>query len=444
MTFEELNLSDDLLRALEDQGYETPTPIQEQAIPALLDGRDILAIAQTGTGKTAAFSLPVLEHIANDDAYKGRRRIKALVVTPTRELAAQIGENFEAYAKYMDVGHTVIFGGVKQSRQVKRINRGVDILVATPGRLLDLENQGLIDLSHIAYLILDEADRMLDMGFVNDIKRIIKLLPKKRQNLLFSATMPPKIAEFATSLLHDPVRVSVTPEETTVEAITQKVMFVTKSNKKRLLPWLVEELDIHRSIVFSRTKHGANRIVKQLIKEGVNAAAIHGNKSQGARTRALKAFKEGEVNLLVATDIASRGIDIESVEYVINFDLPNIEESYVHRIGRTGRAGKRGIALSFCEGGEEGGFLRDIERLIGFNIEVDDSHPFHCEECIPEENATGKKKKKRNRSKNRGDQARAQRGENPNKKKSGNRNRNRGRGRGNNAKAKQNTKTKKD
>lgn len=394
MTFEDLDLIDALLDAVKDHGYEHPTPIQEQAIPPLLEGRDVLAIAQTGTGKTAAFSLPVIQHIATDKKYTGRRRIKALVVTPTRELAAQIGDNFEAYSKYLEINHTVIFGGVKQGRQVKRINRGVDVLVATPGRLLDLENQGLLDLGYVDFLVLDEADRMLDMGFVNDVKRIIKLLPKDRQNLLFSATMPKKIAEFAGTILKNPIRVAITPEEKTVDAIEQKVMFVSKADKKRLLPWLVKELDIQRSIVFSRTKHGANRIVKQLAKEDIHAAAIHGNKSQGARTRALREFKEGDVNILVATDIASRGIDIDSVEYVINFDLPNIEESYVHRIGRTGRAGREGVAISFCEQ-EEGGFLRDIERLIGFEIRVDTEHPFHDEASIPAENATGKKKKKK-------------------------------------------------
>ncbi len=426
MTFEELNLSDDLLKALDEYGYENPTPIQEQAIPPLLEGKDVLAVAQTGTGKTAAFSLPVIQHIANAGTQTGRRRIKALVVTPTRELAAQIGENFEAYSKYLDVKHTVIFGGVKQGRQVKRIERGIDVMVATPGRLLDLENQGLLDLGYIEFLVLDEADRMLDMGFVNDIKRIIKLLPKKRQNLLFSATMPKKIAEFAKTLLTNPVSVSVTPEETTVEAISQKVMFVSKGNKKRLLPWLIQELDIQRSIVFSRTKHGANRIVKQLAKDEIHAAAIHGNKSQGARTRALKAFKDGEINILVATDIASRGIDIDSVEYVINFDLPNIEESYVHRIGRTGRAGRRGDAISFCEE-EEGGYLRDIEKVIGFKIDVDEDHPFHDPSCIPAANATAqKKKKKKNRNRGQG-QRQGGGGGNSN---SNNRRRGGGRGRG--------------
>ncbi len=396
--FEELDLLDDILDALDDAGYEEPTPIQQQAIPPLLEGRDVLGIAQTGTGKTAAFSLPVLQHIAETETGKGKRRIRALIVTPTRELAAQIGESMKGYGKYLNVKHTVIFGGVKQGRQVDALRRGVDILIATPGRLLDLENQGHLSLSDVDFFVLDEADRMLDMGFINDIKKLLKLLPKQKQNLLFSATMPESIEDLAGSFLSKPVKVEIAPEEPTVEAIEQKVMFTSKADKKRLLPWIVDEYDMERAIVFTRTKHGANRLVKELSKKGVNAAAIHGNKSQNSRTRALQNFKDGEIRLLVATDIASRGIDIDELDFVVNYDLPNEEESYVHRIGRTGRAGRDGIAISFCEK-EEGAYLRDIERLIGFEIEVDEDHPYHDASAIPSEHDSKAKKKKRDRQK---------------------------------------------
>ena len=396
MKFENLDLIDDLLDALDDAGYEEPTPIQQQAIPPLLEGRDVLGVAQTGTGKTAAFALPVLQHIAESQSDKGKRKIRALVVSPTRELAAQIGASFESYGKYLNIKHTVIFGGVKQGRQVEALRRGVDILVATPGRLLDLQNQGFINLGDVDFFVLDEADRMLDMGFINDIKKLLKLLPKKKQNLLFSATMPQSIAQLAGDFLDRPVKVSITPEEPTVEAIEQRVMFTSKSDKKRLLPWLVKELDMERAIVFTRTKHGANRLVKDLSKDGIEAAAIHGNKSQGARTRALQAFKDGEIQLLVATDLASRGLDIDELEFVVNHDLPNEPESYVHRIGRTGRAGRNGMAISFCEK-DEGAYLRDIERLIGFDIKADEDHPFHDAGAVPHPDDSGEKKKKRDR-----------------------------------------------
>ena len=382
LSFQALNLIEELLDAIADAGYDEPTPIQTRAIPPLLEGRDVLGIAQTGTGKTAAFALPVLQRIAATDVPDGRRPITSLVVTPTRELAAQIGESFENYGKYLDISATVIFGGVKQGSQVAVLKRGVDILVATPGRLLDLIGQGYIDISKVGFFVLDEADRMLDMGFIHDVRQLLKLLPQKRQNLLFSATMPETISQLAGSFLRDPVTISVTPEEPTVEAIDQSVMFVSKDDKKRLLPWLIDEQQISRAIVFTRTKHGANRLVKQLASHGVNAAAIHGNKSQSARTRALDGFKGGEIDILVATDLASRGLDIDAVEHVINYDLPNEQEVYVHRIGRTGRAGKDGTAISFCEG-EEGAYLRDIEKLIGFSIPIVDDHPFHDPTAIP-------------------------------------------------------------
>ena len=379
--FTSFGLSEPLLRAIASEGYRTPTPVQMEAIPPLLEGRDVLGIAQTGTGKTAAFALPVLQAKCRDSRRGQRRVLRTLVLTPTRELAAQIDERFGAYGAFIDVQHRVIFGGVSQVPQVRALQRGLDILVATPGRLLDLVGQGHVDLSQIEFFVLDEADRMLDMGFINDIKKVLKLLPSRRQNLLFSATMPKSIATLAGSFLRDAVRIEVTPEEMTVEAVEQRVMYVDKANKRHLLAALIKQHRVNRGIVFTRTKHGANRLVKQLAQADIDSIAIHGNKSQGARTRALAGFKNGSVPILVATDIASRGIDVEGVTHVFNFDLPNEPESYVHRIGRTARAGKSGVALAFCDD-TEGGYLKDIERLTGTPIEVDLEHAFHSVEAM--------------------------------------------------------------
>jgi ATP-dependent RNA helicase RhlE len=375
-SFDALGLSEPLLRALKSCGYETPTPIQDKAIPPLLEGRDLLGGAQTGTGKTAAFALPILQHMSASQP-RGRRKIRALLLTPTRELAAQIGDSFESYGRYLDLRHQVIFGGVKQFHQVRTLEKGVDILVACPGRLLDLHGQGFIDLSGVEYFVLDEADRMLDMGFVHDVRRVLKLLPRRRQNLLFSATMPASIVKLAGSFLNDPVQVEVNPQSSTVERIDQCVMFVEKASKRRLLSWIIRKGEVEQAIVFTRTKHGANRLVQHLEKDGIEARAIHGNKSQGARTKALDAFRSGELAILVATDVASRGIDVDGVSHVFNYDLPNEPESYVHRIGRTGRAGRAGIAIAFCDGAE-GEFLRDIEKLTGQEIPVDGDHPWHA------------------------------------------------------------------
>ena len=381
MNFKELNLIPPLLRAIEDAGYERPTPIQEQSIPPLLEGRDVLGCAQTGTGKTAAFSLPILQHLAESPG-QGRRAIRALVLTPTRELAAQIGESFASYGEHLNLRHLVIFGGVNQNPQVRALRAGIDILVATPGRLLDLVGQGVLSLSNVDFFVLDEADRMLDMGFINDVKKVLKLLPREKQNLLFSATMPKTIAQLAGSFLHDPVTVEVTPESKTVDRIEQKVMFVDRTDKKLLLADLIFNLEVSRAIVFTRTKHGANRLVKQLDRADIRAAAIHGNKSQAARTRALEGFREGNIPILVATDIASRGIDVDDVTHVFNYDLPNEPESYVHRIGRTGRAGREGLAISFCDE-TEGAYLRSIEKLTGDAIPVDLDHEYHSAAAIP-------------------------------------------------------------
>ena len=379
--FESLGLSKQLLQSVIKEGYTAPTPVQEQAIPLLLKGHDVLGVAQTGTGKTAAFALPVLQILARKEV-KGRRKIRTLVLTPTRELAAQINERFAAYSEHLSIYHQVIFGGVSQKPQVKSLKRGIDILVATPGRLLDLIDQGFIDLESIEFFVLDEADRMLDMGFIRDIKKVIKLLPKKRQNLLFSATMPTSIADLANSFLNDAVMIDLSPEEITVERIEQSVMFVEKQYKINLIIDIINENQIKRGIIFTRTKHGANRLVKKLDRSGIESAAIHGNKSQGARTRALAAFRNGDIPLLVATDIASRGIDIEGVTHVFNYDLPNEPESYVHRIGRTGRAGKNGVAYAFCDESESG-YLVGIQRLIGKQITQFKDHPYHFSKAIP-------------------------------------------------------------
>ena len=376
MTFDDLEIIEPIRKALRDEGYTRPTPIQEQSIPILLKGKDLLASAQTGTGKTAAFAIPIIQHLVQDQSRRrGPRTIKALIVTPTRELAIQIEESFTAYGRFTDVKNMVIFGGVKQGAQTQALRQGVDVLIATPGRLLDLMNQGFITLKHIEYFVLDEADRMLDMGFIHDIRKIIAKLPTKRQSLFFSATMPPDIVSLSRKILGNPEKVVVKPEQTTAERVEQAIYFVSKKSKSKLLTHLLQTEPIDSVLVFSRTKHGANKIVKTLGKAGINAEAIHGNKSQGARQRALGNFKSGDTNVLVATDIAARGIDVEELSYVINYDLPNVPETYVHRIGRTGRAGASGFAWSFCDG-EERTYLRDIQKTIDQRIPVVDEHPF--------------------------------------------------------------------
>lgn len=375
MTFENLNLVEPILKALQEEGYETPTPIQGEAIPIVLKGNDLLGCAQTGTGKTAAFSIPILQNLYKRGIQKGRREIKALVLTPTRELAIQIGESFAAYGRYTGVNHVVIFGGVSQVPQVDTLRRGVDVLIATPGRLLDLVNQCLIQLKTLEYFVLDEADRMLDMGFIHDIKRILPLLPQKRQTLFFSATMPPEIAKLADTILHHPEKVAVTPPASTVDMIEQSVYYVEKSDKKDLLIELLSNPEIGSALVFSRTKYGADKIARFLNKAGISADAIHGEKSQTARQRALSNFKDHKIKVLVATDIAARGIDVEELAYVFNNDLPEVPETYVHRIGRTGRAGHSGIAVSFCSS-DEMPLLQDIEKLIGKKIPLVREHSF--------------------------------------------------------------------
>ncbi|MEE4256892.1 MAG: DEAD/DEAH box helicase [Bacteroidales bacterium] len=376
MTFKELHLVEPILKALEEQGYTNPTPIQEQSIPILLRGKDLLGCAQTGTGKTAAFAIPILQHLyLNKLNNKGKRTMKALIVTPTRELAIQIADNFSIYGKYTGIKNTVVFGGVKQAMQVQALKNGVDVLVATPGRLLDLMDQGYISLSDIEYSVLDEADRMLDMGFIHDIRKIIAKLPAKRQSLFFSATMPPDIVRLSEKILGNPEKVSVQPEQATAEKVDQAVYFVTKKGKTNLLIHILQSEPIDSVLIFSRTKYGANNIVKLLAKSRIEAEVIHSNKSQSSRQRALGNFKSGKTKVLVATDIAARGIDVEDISYVINYDLPNISETYIHRIGRTGRANASGIALSFCNM-EERAYLRDIEKLISQKIRVIEEHPF--------------------------------------------------------------------
>ena len=373
MKFRELGLIDPLVKALEKQGYTDPTPIQEGAIPPALAGRDVLGCAQTGTGKTCAFATPILQRL--NGRTPNPRVIRALILTPTRELAIQIQDSFEAYGCYLSLRSAVIFGGVGQQPQVDKIRQGLDILVATPGRLLDLHGQGLLDLNHIEIFVLDEADRMLDMGFIHDVRRVIKLLPQKKQTLFFSATMPPEVMDLVNSLLRDYARVAVDPVSSPVEVIRQSLYYVDKANKTKLLAWLLEEQNIPSALVFSRTKHGANRIAQDLNKRGISAAAIHGNKSQTARVQALNDFKAGRVRVLVATDIAARGIDIDQLPCVFNYNLPDVPETYVHRIGRTGRAGHEGIAISFCQFDEQEE-LKGIEKLLGRKISVVADHPF--------------------------------------------------------------------
>ena len=373
MTFRELGLSAPILTALEEQGYEKPSPIQQQAIPPALAGRDILGCAQTGTGKTCAFAAPILQRLSGNPA--PGRPIRALILTPTRELAIQIDESIRDYGRHLALRHAVIFGGVGQNPQVEALGRGVDILVATPGRLMDLYQQGFVKLDQLEIFVLDEADRMLDMGFIHDVKKILKWLPRRKQTMLFSATMPPEIAELVNSLLHDPVRVAVDPVSSPVEAIQQSVYFVDKNNKTKLLAYLIRELDVKNALVFTRTKHGANKVARDLAKAGITAAAIHGNKSQTARQQALADFKAGRIRCLVATDIAARGLDIEELSHVFNYNLPEVPETYVHRIGRTGRAGREGAAVAFCDFGEKP-LLRDIEKLMGRTVPVVEDHPY--------------------------------------------------------------------
>ena len=376
MTFKDLGLIEPIQKALDDQGYTTPTPIQEQSIPILLRNKDLLGCAQTGTGKTAAFSIPILQQLYNHIKLSARqRKIKALVVTPTRELAIQIGESFTAYGKYTGIKNTVIFGGVKQGAQVQALKQGIDILVATPGRLLDLMQQGFITLRDIEYFVLDEADQMLDMGFIHDIRKIIAKLPSKRQSLFFSATMPSSIVALSQKILGKYEKVTIKPKQATAEKVDQAVYFVSKKAKIKLLTHLLETKVTGSTLVFSRTKHGANKIVKLLDRTNIKAEAIHGNKSQGARQKALENFKSGETKVLIATDIAARGIDVSELAFVINYDLPNIPETYVHRIGRTGRAKASGIALSFCDK-DERPYLQRIQKLIRQNILVIKEHPF--------------------------------------------------------------------
>ena len=373
MAFKKLDIIQPILSALSTEGYTTPTPIQQQSIPIILERKDLLGCAQTGTGKTAAFAIPILQILyTQKHVSKG---ISVLILTPTRELAIQIGESFEAYGRHTNITHTVIFGGVSQMHQVNALKRGVDILIATPGRLLDLMDQGFIDLRHLEIFVLDEADRMLDMGFIHDVKKVITKIPAKRQTLFFSATMPAEIQSLADSLLTNPEKVSVTPPSSTVDAIDQSLYYVNKGDKPSLLLYLLKNPDIVTALVFTRTKHGADKVVKILQKENITAAAIHGNKSQNARQLALNNFKEGKLRVLVATDIAARGIDIDELTHVFNFDLPNVPETYVHRIGRTGRAGNTGISISFCDV-EERGELKDIIKVIGKLIPLVAEHPF--------------------------------------------------------------------
>ncbi|MDA9668792.1 DEAD/DEAH box helicase [Flavobacteriaceae bacterium] len=404
MIFEDLKLEDPILKAIEKQGYTNPTPIQEQAIPILLNGHDLLGVAQTGTGKTAAFGIPILNHLLKENNTVGKRKIKALVVTPTRELAIQIAESFRAYGQFTNLRNTVIFGGVKQSKQVASLQQGVDILVATPGRLLDLMNQGYISFSNLKYVVLDEADQMLDMGFIHDVKKIIAKLPPKRQSLFFSATMPKSIVDLSQKMLGDFKRVTIKPQQATAEKVEQGVYFVSKKNKPKLLIHLLEGRSSDSVLVFSRTKHGANKIVKVLDKANIKSAAIHGNKSQLQRQKALGAFKDGSLKVLIATDIAARGIDVDDLALVINYDLPNVSETYVHRIGRTGRASASGIALSFCMG-DERPYLKDIENLIKQQVPRMGEHPF-LEGADVVEGLLSKKPQARNKNRNKSNNTR--------------------------------------
>jgi len=398
--FDALNLIDPLCRAVKDEEYTSPTPIQMQAVPHLLEGRDLLGCAQTGTGKTAAFALPILQRLKENYQPAGKKGVRSLILTPTRELAVQISESFEVYGRYLNLKQAVVFGGVRQEKQVKALRHGVDILVATPGRLLDLFNQKCLRLDKIEIFVLDEADRMLDMGFLPDVKKIHSYITKESQTMLFSATMPVEIQRLTKSFLKDPVKVEVTPPATTVDKIDQRVLFVDRENKGPLLKSMLEDATIERALIFARTKHGANKIVKNLSKSKIKADAIHGNKSQSARLDALNKFKTGKVRVLVATDIASRGIDVDGITHVINYELPNEAESYVHRIGRTARAGATGMALSLCDQGELG-YLKKIERATNKSIEMEGDHSYHSEAIASKRGrATGSKTKPPQRKRN--------------------------------------------
>jgi ATP-dependent RNA helicase RhlE len=429
MSFNSLGLSNALLKAVSKQGYSTPTPIQQKAIPLILEGKDILASAQTGTGKTAGFTLPMLQKLSQGQQLR-HRPIKALVLTPTRELAAQVYSNVKIYSEFLDIRSAVIFGGVNQKPQVATIRNGVDIIIATPGRLLDLQNQSLLSLSKIEILVLDEADRMLDMGFLRDIKKIISLMPRRRQNLLFSATFSKEIKKLANDFLNHPVLVEATPENSTVDAIEQKVYRVAKSLKTGLIIKLISEGNWKQVLVFTRTKHGANKLCKKMVSAGISAAAIHGNKSQGARTKALAGFKNNSVRVLVATDIAARGLDIPLLPHVVNFELPNISEDYVHRIGRTGRAGASGEALSLVSA-EETTYLKDIEKLVGLKIPIEivegfEPDPNASTEPIKQGQGRGRRPHNSNKSKSQGSRGTDDRGNSGNNRNaSRNKNRNR-------------------
>lgn len=413
MIFEDLKLIPSILKALKEEGYTAPTSIQEKSIPLILNGEDVLGTAQTGTGKTAAFGVPIIQHLANEfPEQKRKRKISTLVITPTRELAIQIADSFTTYSKYTSITNTVIFGGVNQGPQTTALRNGVDVLVATPGRLLDLMDQGYISLRDVKYFILDEADRMLDMGFINDIKKIIVKLPKKRQSLFFSATMPKNIVDLSQEILVNPKQVSVAPVSSTAETIQQYLYLTNKSTKIDLLYHILKDQDLKQVLLFSRTKHGADRIVRNLRKKNVQSAAIHGDRSQNQRQKALNDFKEGKVRVLVATDIAARGIDIDKLQYVINYDIPNESETYVHRIGRCGRAGEAGISISISEP-EENAYIKDIEKLIKMKIEIIEDNPFPQTEKpmnTQEKKAAEKEKQRRkqeffaNRNKSRGSQ----------------------------------------
>lgn len=408
MLFTEMNLSVPLQKALKEVEYSLPTPIQEQAIPLLLEGGDLLGCAQTGTGKTAAFALPILEALSKTQTFSGKRKIRGLILAPTRELAIQISDSFKTYSRYLKLKTAVIFGGVSQNPQTETLGKGVDVLVATPGRLLDLIQQGFISLQNVEHFVLDEADMMLDMGMLHDVKRIITYLPTKRQSLFFSATMPQEIEALANTILSTPSKITITPVASTVDTIDQSVYKVNKANKIHLLIDLLRTMEMDRVLVFSRTKHGADKIVKVLVKQNYKAQAIHGNKSQGARQLALKSFKDRETKILVATDIAARGIDVEELSHVILFDLPEVPETYVHRIGRTGRAGLGGVAISFCDSAEEG-LLKDIEKLIKKGIREVKEHkfPFVATETVVEKlNSVEQNEKKQNRSSERNKESR--------------------------------------
>lgn len=413
MLFEDLSLSKSIQRAVFEEGYTSPTPIQEKSIPIILAGNDLVGCAQTGTGKTAAFAIPIIHNLHRMiGSSKKTKEIRCLVVTPTRELAVQIGESFDTYGKYTNIRQLTVFGGVSQVPQVDQLKKGVDVLIATPGRLLDLHKQGFINFDHLHYLVLDESDLMLDMGFINDVRKIVKLVPSNRQTLLFSATMPMAIRELADTFLNKPQYVSVTPVSSTAEIIEQQIYFVDKENKRGLLYHLIRNENLSNVLVFVRTKHGADNVVKALKKHGVNAEAIHGDKSQTARQRVLDNFKSKEISVLVATDIAARGIDIESLPYVINFDLPNIPETYVHRIGRTGRAGNGGISISFC-GRDEEPYWKDILKLIKVSVKTMKEHPFPWKEGEPNPDA---KPDLRNKNKTNGSKSRKSEASKKNKK----------------------------